>query len=180
MTGRIAFVAVLAALAVTVGLGSGQPVTTAPTSAPATAPATAPADAGKWLTSYDQAAKLAADTNRLILVDFTGSDWCIWCNRLKKEVFDTPAFQKWASRKVVLLELDFPRRAPQDAATRKQNEALAEKYKVSGFPTVLFLTCDGAVQGQSGYMPGGPEVWTARADEFITEAKATTFPVCPK
>ncbi len=160
--------------------GTSQPASK-PASQPASAPTAAvPPDQAIWLTSYDAAVKQAKATNRVILMDFTGSDWCIWCQRLHKEVFDTPEFKSWASQNVVLLEVDFPRGGNQGAALKEQNEHLSTKYNVEGFPTVLFITCDGTVQGKSGYMPGGPVPWLGRAQEFMTETKATSSPVCPK
>ena len=45
-----------------------------------------------WLDDYDAALKKAADENKHIVVDFSGSDWCGWCKRLDKEVFATDEF----------------------------------------------------------------------------------------
>lgn len=120
-----------------------------------------------WGTSMPSAVAEARRTGRLILADFTGSDWCPWCKKLKAEVFDTPAFGDWAAGNVVLLEVDFPRGKPQDDATRKQNEELARKYGVEGFPTVLFLKADGTEVGRAGYLEGGSEIWIAQAQKIL-------------
>jgi thioredoxin-related protein len=105
--------------------------------------ATAPKPAGpKWFTSLSEAQAEARKSSKPILADFTGSDWCPWCIRLRSEVFNTKQFKDWAAKNVVLLELDFPRYKHQDAATKKANAELAAKYKIQGFPTVLFLTVD--------------------------------------
>lgn len=125
------------------------------------------AQAEAWLTSWDEAAKVSARTGKPILMDFTGSNWCGWCQKLKLEVFDTPEFAKWASKKVVLLELDFPQGIPQDAKLKQQNARLAEKYDVKGYPTIMFVTAKGDVLGQSGYGEGGPKAWTSKADELL-------------
>jgi len=139
------------------------------------APALAPAAEG-WLTDYDQAVAEAKKTGKLILADFTGSDWCGWCIRLKKEVWDTEQFAAWAKENVVLLELDFPRKSEQPDALKKQNRALAEKYEIRGFPTILFLTPEGEVAGRSGYLRGGAKNWTDNADTLIeAHRKATTI-----
>lgn len=127
----------------------------------------ASATGAKWLTSYSEAVKLSKKTGKPILADFTGSDWCGWCKKLKAEVFSTPAFQTWAAKNVILLELDFPRSTPIAASLKQQNQKLAEKYKVRGFPTILFLKGDGSVLGQSGYMPGGPSAWTKHASQQL-------------
>lgn len=125
------------------------------------------ASAEGWLTSFDQAKAESKKTGKPILMDFTGSDWCIWCQKLKQEVFSTPEFTAWASKSVVLLELDYPRKAPQAESVKKQNSELAEKYNIEGYPTVLFVNADGKVLGQSGYEKGGPAAWTSNADKLL-------------
>jgi len=125
-------------------------------------------DAGEgWLTDYDQALKLARKEKKPILADFTGSDWCGWCVRLKKEVFDTPEFQSWAKKHVVLLEVDFPRRKEQPEKIRKQNAELQQKFGIRGYPTILFLDRKGKKIDQSGYMEGGPDAWLADASKKL-------------
>ena len=42
-----------------------------------------------WMTDLKVAQDRAYAENRLVLLDFTGSDWCGWCIKLKAEVFDT-------------------------------------------------------------------------------------------
>lgn len=124
-----------------------------------------------WLTSWDAAAKESKKTGKPILMDFTGSDWCGWCIKLKKEVFDTAEFKSWAAKRVVLLELDFPRKTAQDPKIKAQNEKLAEKYGVSGFPTVVFANAKGEQIGTAGYEEGGPAAWTKIADQELKKKK---------
>lgn len=130
----------------------------------------ATADA-KWLTSMDEALAAAQKAGKPVLVDFTGSDWCGWCIKLRKEVFDTPEFKAWAAKNVILCEIDFPRQKKQDDATKKANEALVKKYGVEGFPTIIFVKADGKEIGRSGYRPGGPKAWTDSADAILKKAK---------
>ena len=131
------------------GRAEEAPPTTEPKpDAPAKQPSAA---APKWFTSLSQAQAEAQKSGKPILADFTGSDWCPWCIKLRKEVFETKQFKVWAAKNVVLLEVDFPRNKPQDDATKKANSDLAAKYKIEGFPTVVFLTADGKVLGTSGY-----------------------------
>lgn len=127
--------------------------------------------AGTWLTSYRDAVNQSKAFGKPILMNFTGSDWCGWCKKLKAEVFDTPEFKKWATDQVILLEVDFPRGTPQSPALKSQNEDLAKKFasSVKGYPTILFVTSDGKVLGKYGYDKGGPSVWTAKAASIITE-----------
>jgi protein disulfide-isomerase len=128
------------------------------------------ASGARWTTSFRQAQAEAKKTGKLILADFTGSDWCTWCVKLTNEVFKTDTFKKWAKENVVLLYLDFPQRTPQAAALKRQNQLLSQKYGVRGFPTILFLTADGAVAGRAGYKAGGPDAWIASVQSIIDNA----------
>ncbi len=66
-----------------------------------------------WQTNINKAMEISNKTKKPMLLFFTGSDWCGWCIRLQKEVLKTPEFAAWANKNVVLVELDYPRRAPQ-------------------------------------------------------------------
>ena len=115
---------------------------------------------GTWLTSLEAGMAKAKESGKPILVDFTGSDWCGWCIKLDKEVFDHKAFKAWAIDRVVLVKLDFPRRKAQTDEERAANEAAAQKYGIRGFPTVLLLDAEGNVLQQTGYQQGGVDAWT--------------------
>ncbi|MBR4255110.1 MAG: thioredoxin family protein [Lentisphaeria bacterium] len=95
-----------------------------------------------WLTDFEAAKKQAAAENKPILMFFTGSDWCIWCMRLHEDVLDKDEFRDF-SKKLVLLELDFPNNIPQSDALKKQNAELAEKFKADGYPCTVVLASDG-------------------------------------
>jgi protein disulfide-isomerase len=110
-----------------------------------------------WLTDFKEAQQAAKAGNKLLLLDFTGSDWCGWCIRLRREVFSKPEFQEYASKNLILMEVDFPRAKEQTRTVRLQNENLAMQYGVQGFPTIIVLNSAGKVVGQLGYMAGGPE-----------------------
>jgi len=124
-----------------------------------------------WMTDYDKALALSKKTGKPILADFTGSDWCGWCIRLRKEVFSKPEFNAWAKKNVILLELDYPQAKPQTAALKKQNESLATRYQIEGYPTILFLGSKGQVLAQYGYDQGGPKVWTTNASKMLKGKK---------
>ena len=105
---------------------------------------------------------------------FTGSDWCGWCIRLQKEVLKTPEFAKWAKENVVLVELDYPRKAPQTPDLRKQNGELQMSFGIQGYPTVVFAKVTekkGKANfeeiGRTGYVAGGPSAWLAGANGFL-------------
>ena len=40
-----------------------------------------------WEVNLDAAQAISIKTGKPILANFTGTDWCGWCIRLKKEVF---------------------------------------------------------------------------------------------
>ena len=120
-----------------------------------------------WLTDYKQAEQQAKANNKLLLLDFTGSDWCGFCIVLNREVFSRPQFKEYADKNLVLMEVDFPRRKVQTNAVKMQNEALAEKYRIEGFPTIIVLNGDGKKVGEFGYTPGGgPEAFIAELEKL--------------
>ena len=102
-----------------------------------------------WLVNYEEVYKKSMAENKPIMANFTGSDWCGWCKKLKKAVFDTEEFQAWANENVILFELDYPRRTPQDADIKKQNQELQQTFRglVRGYPTVLIFDIDRSYDG---------------------------------
>jgi len=120
-----------------------------------------------WLTDLPKAEAQAKAENKIILMDFTGSDWCGWCIKFKKEVLDTKEFQEYAAKNVVLVELDYPNKKEQSADLKKANADLKKQYKVNGFPTLVVLDKDGKEIGrQVGYSKGGPEAFIAKLESF--------------
>jgi len=114
-------------------------------------------DGDLWTEDYDAALERAAAENKHLLVDFSGSDWCGWCIRLESEVFSKAEFINYAKENLVLVMVDFPNSKPQSAEQRAANDALAKKYGIQGFPTVLILNSQGEVVERTGYQRGGPE-----------------------
>jgi protein disulfide-isomerase len=113
-----------------------------------------------WKTDYTAALAEAAKENKMVLLDFTGSDWCGWCIKLQKDTFSKPEFKKFAQESLVLVELDFPRGKTQSDELKKQNEELAEKFGIQGFPTLVLLDPQGKEATRNvGYLQGGPEAF---------------------
>lgn len=112
-----------------------------------------------WYDDFDVAAEVAKKEGKDLLVDFTGSDWCIWCVRLDKEVFAHEEFLTAAKEQYVLVALDFPNTEEVQAQVPnpERNAELKGKYGVKGFPTVLLMNADGEAFAQAGYRPDGPE-----------------------
>lgn len=101
-----------------------------------------------WLTDFDKAKAEAKETNKLILLNFSGSDWCAPCIKLDKDIFQQAGFVEYADKKLVLLRADFPRQKKHqlEEEQRKRNEKLADQYNPSGkFPLTLLLDADGKV-----------------------------------
>ena len=111
----------------------------------------------QWLTDLPKAQAQAKAEDKLVLMDFTGSDWCGWCIRLNKEVFSTPEFAAYAKTNLVLVEVDFPMRKQLPDSVKAANDALQAKYDVQGYPTIIVLNGDGKKVGELGYEAGGPK-----------------------
>ncbi|GAA4268264.1 thioredoxin family protein [Hyunsoonleella aestuarii] len=128
-----------------------------------------------WHTDMTKASEIAINENKPVLMFFTGSDWCGWCKRLQREVLLTEDFEAWAKDNVVLMELDFPRRAPQEQSVKVQNYQLQQIFKVTGYPKIFFVNPekkpDGKMNlnslGSTGYVRGGTQKWLAVANNII-------------
>ena len=119
-----------------------------------------------WLTDLDEGIKVAKAEKKAILVDFTGSDWCGWCIRLKKEVFDQKEFAA-ATKDFVLVELDYPQKKKQSAEEKAKNKVWAGKFSIEGFPTIMLLDANGEPFAQTGYQAGGPVKYLAHLAELL-------------
>ena len=109
-----------------------------------------------WETNLEKALQDAKAENKAVLVNFTGSDWCIWCQRLSKEVFSKSEFEDYAEDNLILVKIDFPQNIEQSAETKTYNYHLAQKFGVEGYPTIFLLKSNGSVALKTGYLPGGP------------------------
>ena len=106
------------------------------------------ASAAEWITDYPTALAKARESGKLVLIDFTGSDWCGYCIQLKKKSLSTGEFNTFADQKLILLEVDFPRRKRLPAEQLKANEALARRFGIQGFPTLFLVNGEGKILGQ--------------------------------
>jgi thioredoxin-related protein len=98
-----------------------------------------------WGTDFEFAKTEATKSQKYILINFSGSDWCNPCKQMKKQVFDDSTFIKYAADKLVLVNADFPRSQKNqlDATTQKQNEQLAETYHVELLPMTILVNANG-------------------------------------
>ena len=122
-----------------------------------------------WLTNFEKAKQKSANTGNNILLVFSGSDWCVPCMKLEKEIWEKKTFQNYADTNLVLLRADFPRRSKNRLSEkqRKHNEKLAEKYNENGiFPMVILLDSTGNVLGSTGYKGISPEKYIELLESF--------------
>ena len=85
---------------------------------------------------------LANKEKKLILLNFSGSDWCIPCIKMQKEYFENADFKSMADSQLVIVRADFPRKKKNMPSPEmvKRNEQLAERFNQNGsFPLTLLL-----------------------------------------
>lgn len=123
----------------------------------------------KWVVSYNRAVEQAKQTGRPIMLVFSGSDWCSWCQKLSQEVFTTHEFARWSTDNVIKVEVDFPMSHPLPEEVRLQNERLKNRFadEIVSYPTVLFISPDGKILGKTGYVAGGAMKWIQTANEVV-------------
>ncbi|OYU82167.1 MAG: thioredoxin family protein [Flavobacterium sp. BFFFF1] len=128
----------------------------------------------KWYTDVKEASELSIKTKKPLMMFFTGSDWCGWCNKLQKEVFKTADFAKWANENVILVELDFPKRKQLEPELAKQNNDLGQMFAIRGYPTVWLVTPSKNNEqfaferlGSIGYVYGGAQEWIKQTNVIL-------------
>ncbi len=122
-----------------------------------------------WTDNIDKAKAEAKAKGKYVFLNFSGSDWCGWCMKLSDEVLSKDAFLNYAKKNLVLTVADFPRTKKQSAALKSQNEMLAKKYGIQGFPTVVILDPKGKLVTKTGYRRGGAEAYVTFLKGLIKE-----------
>lgn len=118
-----------------------------------------------WPDNYERAVAQAKAEKKLLLAEFTGSDWCPPCKKQAAEVFGSQSFKDYAAKNLILVELDFPRSKPLADDVKAQNNSLKEKFAIRGFPTVIMLDGEGKeLTRWVGYGGGGPAELIAKID----------------
>ena len=120
-----------------------------------------------WTTDYKKAQQEAKASHKLVLLDFTGSDWCGFCFQLDRAILSQPQFKDYANKNLVLMEVDFPRSKAQSIETVRQNQQLAQRYQVQGFPTLVVLNGEGkTVWRYDGLYTEGIAAFLAELDKI--------------
>lgn len=121
-----------------------------------------------WNANFNAAQQQAKETHKQLFLNFSGSDWCGPCIRLRKEILESEAFEAYAKENLILVRADFPRQKKNQLpdAQVKKNEALAEQYNPDGkFPYTLLLDENGKVlKSWDGYP-------NETAEKFVSEIK---------
>ena len=121
-------------------------------------------NAQNWETNLETAKQKAAEENRNILLVFSGSDWCIPCMKLEKNIWESKAFINDSNQHFVLLRADFPKRKANALSKeqQKENDKLAEIYNKNGlFPMVAILDKTGKMIASTGYKDVSPKEYIA-------------------
>ncbi len=95
-----------------------------------------------WYTDVNKVYEISKKTKKPVFAFFTGSDWCGWCHKLERDVFEKADFQEWAKKNVILLEVDFPRKKELPETLAEQNNGLQQFFKVQGYPTIWLFNMD--------------------------------------
>ncbi len=122
-----------------------------------------------WLTNYEEAINQSKATSKPIVLFFTGSDWCGWCNKLEEEALDTMEFAQAAGDKFIFVKLDFPLNTTLPSQQTAQNKQLQKKYDVKGFPTLIILNPQQQQIGTTGYRPGGGKQYANHLLKLVNE-----------
>jgi thioredoxin-related protein len=93
---------------------------------------------------FTEALKEAKKQNKPLFIEF-GADWCAPCVKMEQETFTSPKVIELLNEKYIPVKVDVDQFAGMD---------IAEKYKISEFPTYLFLHKNGEYYAESkGFFP---------------------------
>ena len=134
-----------------------------------------------WSEDFAAAQQTAQKENKLILLAFSGSDWCGWCVKMDKEVYSDKKFIQKAKEKFVLVMIDTPRNKEiLTKLAQRQNPTLTAKYSVRGFPCSVVVKPNGdEVKRFGGYQKGGPEAFLEKLNEVAKSQQQASAPAQP-
>ncbi len=131
-----------------------------------------------WTSDFEAAKKQATKENKFLLINFTGSDWCGYCIKLKKDVFSDDAFNQGVKDKFILVELDFPKKPENisnlSEAVIAQNKALEKTYAVNkGFPTIYLTDAQGKPFAKTGFLPVSGKTYVKHLNALLAMRETT-------
>jgi len=121
--------------------------------------------------NYQKAVEQAKAEQKVMILVFSGSDWCAPCIKLDRTVWQSDAFAK-ASENWVIYKADFPKKKQNQLPNelKAQNEKLAEKYNPNGiFPLVVMIQANGKVLGQLSYEAISAEAYIQKMKKVLHE-----------
>jgi len=124
-----------------------------------------------WTENFKADYEKAKKQDKVLLLFFTGSDWCGWCKKLDAEILSQKEFISYARKNFVCVKVDFPQRIKQSDALKKQNEQLSKIFRISGFPTLVFVNNNGTILGKKGYERCTPEQYVRSLNEMIATVR---------
>jgi uncharacterized protein YyaL (SSP411 family) len=112
-----------------------------------------------WQTDLTKAQAEAKKENKLVFMEFTGSDWCGWCIKQHHETYSKPEFAEYAKKNLVLVEVDFPAQKEQPEPLKATNKELLKKYDPEeALPAIVLMKPDGTVLWtKQGFVADGPK-----------------------
>lgn len=110
--------------------------------------------AGPTWKDWNSGLKEASSARKPVLIDVY-TDWCTWCKRMDQDVYTRSDVRQYLASHFVTVKLN----AEYATAARYEGKAytsrtLAERFRVNGYPTTIFLRADGShIANVPGYVP---------------------------
>lgn len=105
--------------------------------------------AQEWKSNLNEAFREASMTNKKVLLFFSTEDDCQRCQKLDKNVLQSPEFKDFAKDNYILVKQDF--QPTSDPKQLEQNLLVVEKYNKDGFfPLLVIINKNAKVIGQVG------------------------------
>lgn len=124
----------------------------------------------EWMQDLEKASTLAKAQNKLLLVEFTGSDWCRACLIQKKRVLSQLEFEEWVQKHCIAVEVDVPHDVKRVGghAQKQKNEKICEAYDIKNFPSLMLMTPDKIMVGGYRGAHRSPEAAIAALEEHFS------------
>jgi protein disulfide-isomerase len=129
----------------------------------------------EWRTDYSDSRESAQELGVPMVLFFGGSDWCVWCQKLARELFSASGFRESANREFIFVELDFPHNRRLPVRLDRQNRHLKTQFRVETFPTVLWVDPDTEeVFFRHSFLDVGAEAYINALNRAWTKEKQKT------